>query len=60
MFKIANDEHPDILSVNPALPVELKAIIDKALAKSVNERYSRGARLVADIDACLAKVGAAA
>lgn len=59
MFKIANEDHPDLLAVNPALPPELKGIIDKALSKSVNDRYSRGAQLVQDIDACLAKVGAA-
>ena len=60
MFKIANDEHPDILSIKPELPTELKAIIDKALSKSVNNRYARGAQFVQDIDACLAKVEAAA
>ena len=60
MYKIANEEHPDILSVKSDLPPELKAIIDKALAKSANERYSRGAEMVSELRACLEKAGAGA
>ena len=60
MFKIANDHHPDILELNPQLPAELAAIIDKALAKSADERYARGAQMIKDVDACLASLDAAA
>jgi serine/threonine-protein kinase len=54
MFKIANEAHPDVLSVRPDLPASLKAIIDKALSKSVNDRYARGAQLANDLRECAA------
>jgi CHASE2 domain-containing sensor protein/tRNA A-37 threonylcarbamoyl transferase component Bud32 len=52
MWNISREEHPDILQVRPDLPPGLKAIIDKALHKSANERYSRGAQMVEDLRAC--------
>ena len=52
MYKIANEEHPDPLSIRPDLPPCLKAIIAKSLAKVVNERYSRGAEMARDLRAC--------
>ncbi|MDX1432680.1 MAG: serine/threonine-protein kinase [Gammaproteobacteria bacterium] len=54
MYKIANEEHPDPLSIRPDLPPCLKAIIAKSLAKAVNERYSRGAEMARDLRACAA------
>ena len=53
MWNISREEHPDILGVRPDLPPQLKAIIDKALQKSANERYSRGAQMVEDLRACV-------
>jgi serine/threonine-protein kinase len=52
MFKIANEPHPNILDQRPDLPPPLKAIIDKALQKSANDRYSRGAQMARDLRAC--------
>ena len=57
MFKIANEEHPDPTTRRADLPAALKPIIDKALKKSPDERYSRGAELVADLRAVQSKLG---
>ena len=58
LFQIANDPHPDILTVKPGLPAVLKAVIDKGLAKKPEERFSRGSELAAAIRGVLS--GAAA
>ena len=52
MWNISREPHPDILSIRPDLPPALKAIIDKSLQKSANDRYSRGAQVVKDLRAC--------
>ncbi|MDD5250851.1 MAG: serine/threonine-protein kinase [Rhodocyclaceae bacterium] len=59
MFRIANEPHADIRSVDPALPACLAAIVDKALAKNVDQRYQTGAEMAADLRACLGTIGAA-
>ncbi len=58
MWNISREEHPDILTIRPELPVEVKAIIDKALHKSANERYSRGAQMAEDLRASLSSLNA--
>ncbi|OHC69472.1 MAG: serine/threonine protein kinase [Rhodocyclales bacterium GWA2_65_20] len=60
MFRIANDPHPDIRSVDPKLPDCLVAIIDKALTKDADHRYQTGAEMAADLRTCLGMIGAAA
>jgi len=52
MYKIANDAHPSPMEVRPDLPPCLTSIIDKALAKLANERYSRGAEMARNLRAC--------
>jgi len=52
MYKIANDAHPSPLDLRPDLPPCLRSIIDKALAKLANERYSRGAEMARNLRAC--------
>ena len=47
LFQIANDPHPNVLEINPALPPALKAVIDKGLSKNPDERYQRGSELAA-------------
>jgi serine/threonine-protein kinase len=59
MFKIANEPHLDIRSINPDLPESLAAIIDKALAKDPDRRYQTGAEFAQDIRACLAMMSSA-
>ncbi|MFA7269331.1 MAG: serine/threonine-protein kinase [Sterolibacterium sp.] len=55
MFKIANEPHPDIRTLNSALPEPLAAIIDKVLTKDSDQRYQTGAELAADLRRCLAQ-----
>jgi len=57
MFKIANEPHQSLPEMRPDLPPALGSIIDKALQKSANERYSRGAQMVQDLRSCLASMG---
>ena len=56
MWNISREPHPDILAVRPDLAPCLKAIIDKALQKTANDRYSRGAHMVNDLRACAASL----
>ena len=58
MFKIANEPHQNLLELRPDLPASLGAIIDKALHKSANERYSRGAQMAEDLRASLSSLNA--
>ena len=55
MYKIANEPPIDILSVNPALPPCLAAIIDRALAKNVEDRFRSGDEMAATIRGCAAQ-----
>ena len=58
MYKIANDAHPSPMELRPDLPPCVTSIIDRALAKFANERYSRGAEMARNLRAC-AKVATA-
>ncbi len=60
MFKIANEPHADIRTLNPNLPDCLVAIIDKTLTKDADKRYQTGAEMAADLRTCLSMTGAAA
>ncbi|MDD2700165.1 MAG: serine/threonine-protein kinase [Sideroxydans sp.] len=54
MFKIANEAPKDILSIKPDIPPCVVAIINKALAKKVEERYESGAAMAIAIRQCAA------
>ena len=56
MFKIANEEHPDVLEIRADLPACVKAIIDKALKKEAEERYQDGTDMARDIRTCMASL----
>ena len=43
MMKIAQEPHPRIRAINPALPEGLDAFFDRALAKNPADRYESGA-----------------
>lgn len=60
MFKIANDPHPDIRTVNPALPACVAAVINKALAKDPEQRYQTGEQMAKAIRLCLGTLPAPA
>ena len=49
MFAIANEPHPNILEMNPALPEYMKDLVDQALAKKFEERFQTGAEFAAAI-----------
>jgi serine/threonine-protein kinase len=53
MYKIANEQQEDVRALNPALPAGLSDIVNKSLAKSIDERYQTGAEMAADLRACM-------
>jgi len=52
MFRIANEPPRDILSIKPDVPPCVVGIINKALAKKVEERYENGAAMAEAIRQC--------
>jgi len=56
MFKIASEDHEDVLELRPELPADLKPIIDKALQKYPDQRYKRGRQMARDLRACAARL----
>jgi serine/threonine-protein kinase len=54
MFRIANEPPADILSIRPDVPPCVVAIINKALAKKVGERYQTGQEMAEAIRQCAA------
>jgi serine/threonine-protein kinase len=42
MFKIANENPVDILSINPNVPPALVAFLDRAMSKNPDERFQTG------------------
>jgi serine/threonine-protein kinase len=53
LFQIANDPHPDILTIKADLPPALRAVVDRALAKNPDQRFQRGSEFAAAIRAVL-------
>lgn len=54
MFRIANEPHTDILSIKTDLPACLVAIINRSLAKQVEDRYANGAEMADALRQCAA------
>ncbi|MBI4808460.1 MAG: CHASE2 domain-containing protein [Nitrosomonadales bacterium] len=54
MFRIANEQPTDILSVNPDVPPCVVAIINRAIAKKVGDRYQSGGEMAEAIRQCAA------
>ena len=52
MFKIANEPHPDIITIRPDVPDCLAAIINRALAKNPEERFATGDEMARALRAC--------
>lgn len=53
MFKIANEEAPDIRAVRPDLPAELARVVAKLLVKRPELRYQDGDKVAAELKAAL-------
>jgi serine/threonine-protein kinase len=58
MFKIANEQPIDPLSLNPTLPDCLVGIINNALAKSKEERYRTGEEMARALRECATEFSA--
>ncbi len=54
MYKIANEPHPKLLTIDPSLPPCASAIIDKILQKQPEQRFHTGAEFARAIRACAA------
>ncbi len=52
MYKIANEEPVDILQIRPALPVCVKAVINKAMFKDADKRFQTGAEFAMALRKC--------
>jgi serine/threonine-protein kinase len=53
MYRIANENAPDILTHNPALPPPFVAFLDKAMAKEADQRYQTGEEFAAALRAAV-------
>jgi eukaryotic-like serine/threonine-protein kinase len=53
MSHIAKDPHPDILAQRPDLPPAIGEIVDRALEKEVEHRFSNGQEMAMALRACL-------
>ncbi len=56
MFRIANEPHTDILSIKPDLPPCLAEIINKSLAKRIEDRFASGAAMAEALRQCAASL----
>jgi len=54
MYRIANEPHADILSIRPDLPPCLVTIVNKSLAKQIEDRYANGAEMAEALRRCAA------
>ena len=57
MFKIANEPHPPIRTLRPDLPEGIDAVIDRALAKDVTQRFQTGAEMAQAIRSLIPAAG---
>ena len=60
MFKIANEQATDILSIRPDLPPGLVAVLDKSMAKDADARYQTGEEFAAALRESLGGASVAA
>jgi len=59
MYKIANENAPDILQYNPLLSPALVAFLDKAMSKDADQRYQTGEEFAAALRASVGGVATA-
>ncbi len=60
MYKIANEEHPDVTHLRLDLPPCVRQIMNKALAKKPEDRFQSGAEMAAALRQCRRQVVAMA
>ncbi len=56
MYKIANEKHPDIRMFRPDLPPCVSQIINKALQKKAEDRFSSGAQMAKAMMRCRERI----
>jgi serine/threonine-protein kinase len=56
MSKILTEPHPRLTGIRPDLPASLDPIIDRAMAKSPDDRYSTAEEMAADLMAVIAEL----
>ncbi|MDP1996075.1 MAG: serine/threonine protein kinase, partial [Gallionella sp.] len=56
MYRIANEPHTDILTIRTDLPPCLAAIINRSLAKQVEDRYASGTEMAEALRQCAASL----
>jgi eukaryotic-like serine/threonine-protein kinase len=56
MQQIAESPHPPIKAIRPDLPDCVQKVIDRALAKSPEDRFESGAQMAAALDDCKARI----
>ncbi|MFZ1083758.1 MAG: protein kinase [Terracidiphilus sp.] len=56
MNKILNDPHPQLSSIRQGLPASLEMIVDRALAKSLDERYPTAEEMATDLSAVIVEL----
>ncbi len=56
MFKITNEDAPDIRSLRLGIPECLVEIVNKTLVKNADERYQTGTEMANDLKLCLMKL----
>jgi serine/threonine protein kinase len=49
LYKIARSKHPSVTALNPNIPSNVESIVDRALAKRVDERYQSAGQMAQDI-----------
>lgn len=52
MFKIANEKHPRLTDLRPEAPECLNQIIDRALSKSLEDRFQKGNEFARELRQC--------
>jgi serine/threonine-protein kinase len=53
MHTIATEPHPSMRSIRPELPAGLDDVMDRALAKSAEDRFQNGATMAEAIRTCM-------
>ncbi len=56
MFKITNEEAPNIRSLRPEIPECMVEIVNKTLIKNADDRYQTGTDMANDLKLCLKKL----
>ncbi len=54
IFKITNEESPDVTTIRADITFKLSSILSKALTKDIEDRYKTGTEMARDLKTFLA------